>query len=184
DVGRDVLDRPVVDLVNEADVAVFPRCHARDHVAPGHLGIDHGFTSTPTIIDHHHKILHAGNHSDGSVCSQYFRKTEKSQARIPGTEMHEPTGRKTASVGLYPRICRAALPGAALHYLSRDRAPPGLAVWRERAAVLARMRSIWPRGRVTQISPIQSSLTPMIGLALKLFRLTSEGDLPRSIVFR
>ncbi len=55
---------------------------------------------------------------------------------------------------------------------------------RDLAAALARIREIWPRGRVTKISPIQSSLTPTIGLALKLFRLTTDGDLPRSIVFR
>jgi len=39
-------------------------------------------------------------------------------------------------------------------------------------------RSIWPRGRVTQISPIHSSLTPLIGLALKLLRLTRVEDFP------
>src|SRR3954452_7882540 len=55
---------------------------------------------------------------------------------------------------------------------------------RERTAALARSRSIWPLGRVTQISPIHSSLTPLIGLALKLVRLTSVADLPRSMVFK
>src|SRR5579859_268989 len=55
---------------------------------------------------------------------------------------------------------------------------------RERAAALARIRSIWPRGRVTQISPIHSTFTPLIALALKLVRLTVLGDLPRSTVFR
>src|SRR5450432_336693 len=55
---------------------------------------------------------------------------------------------------------------------------------RARAAALARMRSIWPFGRVRQISPIHSSFTPLIGLALKLVRLTWAADLPRSMVFR
>src|SRR6185312_3415167 len=67
-------------------------------------------------------------------------------------------------------------------YFSGDRAP--LAALRARTAALLRRRSIWPRGRVTQISPIHSSLTPTIGLALKLVRLTTVDDLPRSIVFR
>src|SRR6476619_7023671 len=55
---------------------------------------------------------------------------------------------------------------------------------RPRAAALDRIRSIWPRGRVTQISPIHSSFTPLIGLALKLVRLTMVADFPRSTVFR
>src|ERR1700749_4016679 len=59
-----------------------------------------------------------------------------------------------------------------------------LAALRLRATALARIRSIWPLGRVTQISPIHSSFTPMIGLALKLVRLTMEVDRPRSMVFR
>jgi hypothetical protein len=37
---------------------------------------------------------------------------------------------------------------------------------------------------MTQISPIHSSFTPLIGLALKLVRLTSVEDFPRSIVFK
>src|SRR5438132_8789048 len=59
-----------------------------------------------------------------------------------------------------------------------------LAALRVRAAALFRSRSIWPLGKVTQISPIHSSFTPLIGLALKLVRLTSVEDFPRSIVFR
>src|SRR3984885_1442913 len=59
-----------------------------------------------------------------------------------------------------------------------------LAALRDRAAALARSRSICPLGRVTQISPIHSSLTPLIGLALKLVRLTTLADFPRSIVFK
>src|SRR6202051_4751663 len=59
-----------------------------------------------------------------------------------------------------------------------------LAALRLRAVALARNRSIWPLGRVTQISPIHSSLTPLIGLALKLVRLTRVADFPRSMVFR
>src|SRR3954466_3663032 len=62
--------------------------------------------------------------------------------------------------------------------------PADFAALRARAVALARSRSIWPLGRVTQISPIHSSFTPWIGLALKLARLTSEGDFPRSMVFR
>src|SRR4051812_40868400 len=59
DIRRDVLDRSVIDLVNEADVVVFPGGHARDHVAPCHLGINHGLAPSPAIVDHHDKILHA-----------------------------------------------------------------------------------------------------------------------------
>ena len=59
-----------------------------------------------------------------------------------------------------------------------------LAALRLRAAALARNRAICPRGKVTQISPIQSSFTPLIGLALKLERLTRPVPLPRSMVFR
>src|SRR5882757_1988536 len=59
-----------------------------------------------------------------------------------------------------------------------------LAALRVRAAALFRSRSIWPLGKVTQISPIHSSFTPLIGLALKLVRLTSVEDFPRSIVFK
>jgi hypothetical protein len=69
-------------------------------------------------------------------------------------------------------------------YLSGVRLPADLVALRARAAALLRNRSIWPRGSVTQISPIHSSFTPVIGLALKLVRLTEVGDFPRSIVFR
>ena len=69
-------------------------------------------------------------------------------------------------------------------YLSGVRPPVVLVAFRARAAALLRNRSIWPLGRVTQISPIHSSFTPLIGLALKLVRLTEVGDFPRSIVFR
>ena len=61
---------------------------------------------------------------------------------------------------------------------------PLLAALRLRVTALARSRSICPLGRVTQISPIHSSLTPTIGLALKLVRLTTLADFPRSMVFR
>ena len=69
-------------------------------------------------------------------------------------------------------------------YLSGVRPLVALVALRARAAALLRNRSIWPLGRVTQISPIHSSFTPVIGLALKLVRLTEVGDFPRSIVFR
>ena len=46
---------------------------------------------------------------------------------------------------------------------------------RARDPPLDRSRSIWARGSVTQISPIQSSFTPLIALALKLVRLTVDG---------
>src|ERR1700730_11879461 len=58
------------------------------------------------------------------------------------------------------------------------------AALRARLTALARSRSIWPLGSVTQISPIHSSFTPLIGLALKLVRLTTVADFPRSMVFR
>src|ERR1019366_4090704 len=72
---------------------------------------------------------------------------------------------------------------AALHF-SGVRPACVFAALRARAAALARKRSIWPLGRVTQISPIHSSFTPLIGLALKLVRLTRVEDFPRSMVFR
>src|ERR1700733_2965682 len=65
---------------------------------------------------------------------------------------------------------------------SRCPAPTGFRL--DRPAARARRRSIWPLGKVTQISPIHSSLTLVIGLALKLVRLTTWPVLPRSIVFR
>src|SRR6266542_1843911 len=74
-------------------------------------------------------------------------------------------------------VARAASFVAPVRYLA-------LAALRARPAALARRRSIWPRGRVMQISPIHSSFTPLIALALKLVRLTTEGDFPRLIVFR
>src|SRR3982074_3705768 len=72
---------------------------------------------------------------------------------------------------------------AARHF-SGARPPCALAALRARVEALARKRSIWPLGRVTQISPIHSSFTPLIGLALKLVRLTRVADFPRSMVFR
>src|SRR5665213_3178322 len=58
-----------------------------------------------------------------------------------------------------------------------------LAALRLRAA-FDRIRAICPLGKVRHISPIHSSFTPLIGLALKLMRLTMLGDFPRSTVFR
>src|SRR3979490_2017956 len=69
-------------------------------------------------------------------------------------------------------------------YFSGIRPPCALTALRVRPAALVRKRSIWPLGKVTQISPIHSSFTPLIGLALKLVRLTRVDDFPRSIVFR
>src|SRR5271154_1008961 len=87
-----------------------------------------------------------------------------------------------------------------LHIVARAKARPGMTATlfrieaylpslcvvflRDRPAALARRRSIWPLGKVTQISPIHSSLTPVIGLALKLVRLTIWPVLPRSMVLR
>src|SRR3954453_15170460 len=62
--------------------------------------------------------------------------------------------------------------------------PPYFPPFFDRLAALARMRWIWPRGSVTKISPIHSGFTPLIALALKLTRLTTEGDFPFSMVFR
>src|SRR5882757_6198019 len=55
--GGDVIDRGVGDLVNEADIPVFSGNHARDDLAPGDLGIDDGLAPAPSIIDHHDEIL-------------------------------------------------------------------------------------------------------------------------------
>ena len=54
----DVLDRAVQDFVNEADIAVFARGDPRDHLAPGHLGIDHGLAPAAAVVDHDDEILH------------------------------------------------------------------------------------------------------------------------------
>jgi hypothetical protein len=43
--------------MNEADVPVFAGGNARDHLAPGNLGIYHGLAPAPSIIDHHDEIL-------------------------------------------------------------------------------------------------------------------------------
>jgi hypothetical protein len=53
--------------MNEADVFVLTRGHARDHLAPRHLRIDYGFAPAAPVVDHHDEILHG---------RQYFRKSE------------------------------------------------------------------------------------------------------------
>jgi hypothetical protein len=58
DIGGDILDRAIGDLVNEADVVGFARCHVRDHLAAGDLGIDDGLASAPAAVDHRDEILH------------------------------------------------------------------------------------------------------------------------------
>jgi hypothetical protein len=56
-----IVDELIRDLVNEADLPVFARCDARDHLAPGYFRVDHGFATSAPVVDHHDKILHAGD---------------------------------------------------------------------------------------------------------------------------
>src|SRR6202451_1852193 len=58
DFGRDVPARGIGDFVDEADVPVLAGGDARDHLAPGDLGIDDGLASAPAVVDHHDEILH------------------------------------------------------------------------------------------------------------------------------
>ena len=87
-------------------------------------------------------------------------------------------GRKSSAIFRPPEMM--ARPGR----IGRSRTTQRDLALRARAAALARSRATCPRGNVTQISPIQSSFTPLIGLALKLERLTRPVPLPRSMVFR
>jgi hypothetical protein len=63
--GRDIINRGIGDLVNEADVLVLAGHNARDDFPPGDFGIDDGLASAPSIIDHHNEILHAALHCPG-----------------------------------------------------------------------------------------------------------------------
>jgi hypothetical protein len=56
--GGDIVDRRIGDLMNEADVFVFAGRNARDDFAPGDFGIDDGLAPAPTVVDHHDEILH------------------------------------------------------------------------------------------------------------------------------
>ena len=56
--GGDIVDRRIGDLMNEADVLVFAGRNARDDFAPGDFGIDDGLAPAPTVVDHHDEILH------------------------------------------------------------------------------------------------------------------------------
>jgi hypothetical protein len=58
--GRDIVDRGIGDLVDEADVLVLAGGYARDHFAPGDFGIDDGFAPAPSLVDHYDEILHGG----------------------------------------------------------------------------------------------------------------------------
>jgi hypothetical protein len=58
--GGDIVDRGIRDLVNEADVLVFAGSHTLDHAAPGDLRIDNGLAPTAPIVDHHNEMLHGG----------------------------------------------------------------------------------------------------------------------------
>src|SRR5271154_4682537 len=56
--GGDVVNRGIGDFVNKADVPVFAGGNARNDLAPGDLGVDHGLAPAPSIVDHHDEILH------------------------------------------------------------------------------------------------------------------------------
>jgi hypothetical protein len=166
DLGSNVSDRTIGDLMDEADIAVLTRRYSGNHFAPGDFGIDDGLATTAAIVDHHDEILHAGDvpHWKRQVSISENRNKVKKNSEKQNSLRAEARRRNRSSGYRYR--------------------PADLAALRVRAAALLRNRSIWPLGRVTQISPIHSSLTPVIGLALKLVRLTEVGDFPRSIVFR
>ena len=58
DIVRDVLDRALGDLVDEADIGVLTRRDPRNDLTPGHFGVDDRLPATAAIVDHHNKILH------------------------------------------------------------------------------------------------------------------------------
>src|SRR5436190_3166486 len=167
-IGGDILDGGIGDLMDETDVLVLARRYPRDDFAPGDFRIDNGFAAAPAIIDHHHEILHtwrpAYPEPDIVNISENQKKVKRNFAKLEvlltPDSLPEPANRIT------PRRRRAGVT-----YFSVARPPAVFAALRVRVA-LFRRRSIWPRGRVRQISPIHSSLTPLIGLALKLVRLT------------
>src|SRR5258706_11146062 len=101
----------------------------------------------------------------------------------PYNSENRKTGLAPLKTGEWRRESRAPTDSRA-PYFSCARPAWVFAALRARPPALARKRSIWPLGKVTQISPIHSSFTPLIGLALKLVRLTRVADFPRSIVFR
>src|SRR5438045_5613999 len=59
--GGDVLDRAIRDLMDEADIAVFTRRDPGDDLAPCDFRIDDGLATAAAVVDHHNEILHAGD---------------------------------------------------------------------------------------------------------------------------
>ena len=55
---RDVLNRRLRNLVDEADIGILSRRDPRDDLAPCHLGIYDRFTAAAAIVDHDDDILH------------------------------------------------------------------------------------------------------------------------------
>src|SRR5262249_36906851 len=119
-----------------------------------------GLAAAPSIVDHHDKILHVINDF------LFDRGVDLEPTRIIYENQKKCQAERDAKQG----ACPASRAGGLYLALRRP--------------VFVRIRSICARGSVRQISPIHSSFTPLIGLALKLLRLTRFGDFERSIVFR
>src|SRR5688572_11281398 len=60
-IGGDVLDRAIRDLMDEADIPVFTRRDPGDDLAPCDFRVDDGLATAAAVIDHHDEILHAGD---------------------------------------------------------------------------------------------------------------------------
>src|SRR3954466_7437551 len=59
--GGDVLDRAIRDLMDEADIPVFTRRDPGDDLASCDFRVDDGLATAATVVDHHDEILHAGD---------------------------------------------------------------------------------------------------------------------------
>src|SRR4030081_1198391 len=82
--GGDVIDRTVGNLVDEADILVFAGRNPRNDFTPGDFGLDDRLAPASPVVGHHDKILHeALSPASGiGLADQlhHFRKSEISQA--------------------------------------------------------------------------------------------------------
>ena len=168
----DVLYRRAGDLMNEADIPVLARGNTADDLTPGDFRIDDCLSAAPSIVNHDNEILHWAPDEAGTAMPANIPENRKEVKSIILKNERR-------------RVNRGAFFGVERIREGRMRRAPGYRPpFLARFAALARMRWIWPRGRVTKISPTHSGFTPLIALALKLTRLTTVGDFPFSMVFR
>ena len=83
-IGGDIFDGRIRDFMDEADIPVFAGRDPGDDLAPCDFGIDDRLAATAAVIDHHDKILHAGDlglSPDAGTECQYFGKSEVGQVQ-------------------------------------------------------------------------------------------------------